>query len=472
MEEDEDFQSDENIETILDVDSFEDQDTMLYNNYNNSSEASSQYEFSQYPSDDESLIVIDDDEEGNDDNGSTNSLSDSDENLKVRKKLNASTSIKIPARKIITADEIYDDTEIEIFDQQVPIKRCIVPTVVNTSTNANLSTRQVKNNFLNLEQIAIPKKNPFVSKLSPAVNSSHNKKSSISIIPSASLMKPTNTISRLQPNLSFSELNYKKSFSKPNITPKNESKSQVYVLPHNGMKYMLKNENSRELKSQSLKLYPSMSAIVKANNTPTELPKQKKNMFLSTSKVLPSGDKMSKFVARVQKLPDGKYKMIPTKGKVPSGLEKFFKRNSHFVKQKMTSNSTSNEHTFSNVIHVVKPSMSPYQMTKHNEIRNFNQNRQVLSGKSSQVDISKPINFGNMNKNKLIPHTATSKDAIENHRNIIAGNGEIILKTNRDKSTSSEFIQVSNSNFLGQSDNQSLNNTKYGKFTLLANYYC
>lgn len=464
MEEDEDFQSDENVETILDVDSFEDQDTMLYNNFNNSNETNSQYEFSQYSLDDESLLVIDDDADIDniDDGNSSSSLSDSDEHFKVRRKLNASTSIKIPARKMITTDEVDDDTEIEIFDQQVPIKRCTVPTVVNTSTNSNLTTRPAKNDFLNLEQIAIPKKMSYVSKLCPLVNPSQNRKpKSVSVISSTSLIKPTNTISRLQPNSSFSEISYKQNFSKPNITSINESKSEVYVLPHNGVKYVVKHDNSRGLKSQPFKLCP-ISSIVKTNNTVAESSKQKKKIILSSAKVLPNSDtnRISKFVARMQKLPDGKYKMIPAEGKVPIGLEKLFKRNSHFVKQK--TGSTPNEHSFSNFIHVVKPSMSPYQMTKHNENRNFNQNRLVLSGKSSQADISKSINFSNVNKNnKLIPHTATSKDAVENNRNI-AGNSGTILKTNKDTRTSSGFIQVSsNLKSLVHSNNQ-LINTEYG----------
>lgn len=476
MEEDEDFQSDENVETILDADSFEDQDTMLYNNPN---EANSQYEFSQYSLDDDSLIIIDDEDEDDEDvdvnidDNSSNSLSDSDENFKVRRKLNASTSLKIPARKMITTDEVDDDTEIEIFDQQVPIKRCAVPTIVNSSTDSNLSLRPVKNDFLNLEQIAIPKKMPYVSKLSPSVNPSQNKKPrSISVTSSTSLVKPTNTISRLQPTSSFSEIGYKKIFSKPNITPINESKSELYVLPHNSVKYVVKNNNSRELKSHPLKLCPSISSIVKTNNSVAESSKQKKKIILSSAKVLPSGDtnRIPKFVARMQKLPDGKYKMIPAEGKIPIGFEKLFKRNSHFIKQKM--DSTPNEHSLSNFIHVVKPSMSPYQMTKHNETRNFNHNRQVLSGKSVQVDVSKTIDFGNVSKNnKLIPHTATSKDALENHRNF-AGNGDLILKTNKDLSTSSGFIQVSsNSKSLVQSSNQPLSNTKYGWFILLTFFF-
>lgn len=454
MEENNVFQCDENIETIMDVDSYEDHDALLYNGYDNMSETSSQYDLSQYSLDDESLMIVEDDE-------NSSSSNSSNEGLEIRKRLNESTSIKIPEQ-----NKTKDNDEFEISDQQVPITK-IGSTVINSSKNVNLSTQQNKTNTLNLEKIAIPKIDSSNVKVNPPIITNQVKKRpSISVVSTTSLMKPTSIV-KLQPKSSITEIGYNKSFSKP----KTSNESEVYVVPNNSMNFMIKRGES---KNKSLNSNSSLSSNVKTLNSVTKSVEQSKNIIVTTSSITQSGNanKISKFVARMQKLPDGKYKMVPAQGKVPVGLENLFKRNSHFVKQKMESNSMANEHKIDDFIQIESSSMNSRQLINSNKIKYLQKNPQVLSSKSTWNKMSKSIDFDDLNRDKnRIPHTITSKDTTENHTNIIIENGEVKVKTNGKKEMvcpSSGFIKMPpKSESLIQSDGQLLGVNRYSNYKLL-----
>lgn len=436
------FQSDENIETIMEVDSIEDQDTLLYNSNDDMRETSSQYDFSQYSLDDESLMIVEEDEDG--------SFSD---NSGYKKEKSESFLSKISEQKNTVSDKIEHTPEVMISDKQVPIKKIVSAVVINKSKTSNLPMRP-KNDSLNLERIAIPKSDISNVKLNPIISSQIKKTPSITIVSSSSV-KPAITKTRFQPKSSVTNISCNKSFSRPKpkfkIISSNKPKSGIYVLPQNGINYMIR---TGEPKNQSLK---SNSATV------TESAEQKQKTIV-TSKVPQRADniKMNSFVARMQKLPSGKYKVIPAEGKVPVDLENVFKRNSHFVKQKMVGSPTISENKINDNFFIGKP-MNSHQFTNTKETKQFNQNRLLSSGKS--------WNFGHVSKDKrFIPHTITSKDMIENRKNLLIEKREIKLNSKNHEIKSSEFIQrLQRSESLNQSDGQSLNINKYGKYKIISN---
>lgn len=446
MEENNGIQRDENVETIIDVDSYD--DTLLYDGYDNMSETSSQLDFTQYSVDDESLMIVEEDDNSDNNN----------EIIEVRKRLNESTSNRIPEQSKM---EDNNGFEIEISDQRVPIKKKISTIEINPSKNINLSIKQNKTDSLNLERIAIPKLSMSNVRLnsSPVISTQVNKRPSISVVSTSSLIKPTTTTAKFYPKSSMTEVGYNKSFSKPVST----NESEIYVVPHNGlMKYMIRKVGSKtKLGSPN----SSSSSTVKTQDTVIESVEQNRNINFTKPNVAQSGNtkKISKFVARMQKLPDGKYKMVPAQGKVPIGLEGLFKHNSHYIKQNIASSSTENNQKTSDFIHIESSSVNSRQLANSNETIYFQQSRQVLPSKSTW---HKSIDIGNGNRDKkCIPHTITSKDAIENHTNVIQnGNAKIINNGNQDVvCTSTGFIQMpSKSESLIPLDGQSLNTNKYG----------
>lgn len=436
MEENNICQSDENIETIMDVDSPEDHDTMFYKDYDDINETNSQYEFSRYSLNDESLVIVEDND------SSSNDIDNEDMEIKVRNKLYTSTSVGIINQHNTVNDKIEYNAD-EISDQQVPIKTCGM-----TSITVNSQINEGKKDYLNLEKIAIPKTNISNVKLnSPVLSNSIKKLPSISIASTNSVIKPITKVSMLHPKLNTTDINRHKSFSKP--------KQEIYVIPPGNMNYMIRRRDS--------------------NNESIE---QNKNVIISTSKTVHSNEtkKVSKFVARMQKLPDGKYKMVPTEGKVPLGLENLFKRNSHFIKHKMAQSTFFNQDIVgNNFINVDSLSVNSHQLANTKKTSSFQHNRQVSSGNLFK-NISKTIDFGNRSKDaKFVPHTATSKDATENHKNFIIENGEIKIMANGkpDICTSpSGFIQlVPKSETMIKSDNQSLSVTRFGWYKLLTHFY-
>ncbi|VVC36175.1 Hypothetical protein CINCED_3A008865 [Cinara cedri] len=449
MEESDICQSDENIETIMDVDSPEDHNILLHKDYDDINETNSQYELSDYSINDESLVIVEDDD------SSSNDMNSEDVEITVENKSNRSTIVGILKKHVNDKIKNISD-EIEISDQHVPIKPCGI-----TSLAANKQINEKKKDYLNLEKIIIPKKNMSNVKLSsPVISNTIKKLPSISIASTNSVLKSTTKTAMLHPKLNTTEVNCHKSFSKP--------KQEILVIPPSNMNYIIRKRKSN---SDSFK---SNSSMIKTFDMSPESVEQNTNLIISTPKTLQNNEakKLSKFVARMHKLPDGKYRMVPTEGKVPIGLESLFKRNSHFIKHKMAQSSFLNKDIINKgFISVGKQSVNSQQLSNTKKTSNVQQNRQVSSGNLFK-NISKTIDFSNGRKDKkFIPHTVTSKDLLENHKNFIIENGEIKIKTNGKPadmcaSSPSGFIQLKpKSESLIQSDNQSHSISRYGKAT-------
>lgn len=418
-------QTGKNIETIIDVDSFED-NTVLYNSYDEISDTSSHYDLSQHQLDDESIITIDEDE-----NSSLSEISNSGSgSIEIGSKQNQSNLNEIPEQRTTV------DNSIKEINQQMSIKQKFVPSgLINTSTDRNLLTRLNKNDLLNLEKIAIPKKNMYNGKYS-VLSSKIKKLPSISVIsPSNIKKKPFPIITKLQPIPNISEVIYNTNYYKQKqlkTISSNESKLGTCIIPDNGVNYTVK-KTKRLSEGNSLN-YNSSTSQRKRMYTTAETSRKGEKLIAPLSKNKQKRPKkISKFIAQIQELPDGKYKMIPTQGKVPIGLRNVFKRNSHFIKQKI--------------------SKIPDQSLSTNHVQ---QETQVPSKESYKL-----IDFGNSNIIS-VSHTDTRHNKIENYNNLI-DNEEI--KTNNSynerRYISSNLILSPKSKSL-QSDDQQFNITEYG----------
>lgn len=424
------IQTGKNIETIIDVDSFEDHNTVLYNSYDEISDTNSHYDLSQYQLDDESIIIIDEDE-----NSSLSEISNSGSgSIEIGSKQNQSNLNEISEQRTIV------DHSIKEINQQMSIKQKFVPSgLINTTTDRNLLTRLNKNDLLNLEKIAIPKKNIYNDKysvLSPKIK----KLPLISVMsPSTLNKKPFPIVTKLQPIPNISEVMYNTNYYKQKqlkTISSNESKLGTCIIPHNGVNYTVK-KTKRASEGNSLN-YNSSKSLKKRMYTTPEISQKREKLSAPISKNKQNRPKkMSKFIAQIQELADGKYKMIPAQGKVPIGLRNVFKRNSYFIKQKISTNS------------------DQFLNTKH-----VHQETQVSSSESYKL-----IDFGNSNRSS-VSHSDTSHNKIKNYNNFI-NNGEI--KTNNSynerKYVSCNLMPSPKSKSL-QSDDQPFSITEYGSYSL------
>lgn len=425
-------QTGKNIETIIDVDSFEDHNTVLYMSYDEISDTSSHYDLSQYQLDDESIITIDEDE-----NSSLSEISNSGSgSIEIGSKQNQSNLNEISEQRTTV------DSSIKEINQQMSIKQKFVPSgLINTSTDRNLLTRLNKNDLLNLEKIAIPQKNMYNGKHS-VLSCKIKKSPSISVISPTTIKKKLfPIITKLQPIPNISEVIYNTNYYKQKqlkTISSNEPNLGTCIIPHNSVNYYKVKKTKRVSEGNSLN-YNSSTSLGNGMYTTAETSQKKKKLIapLSKNKQNSSLKKKSKFIAQIQELPGGKYKMIPAQGKVPIGLRNVFKRNSHFIKQKISTNS------------------DQYLNTKH-----VQQETQLPSRKSYKL-----IDFGNSNKSS-VSHTDTSHNKIENYNNFI-DNGEIKTNSsyNKRRYISSNLILSPKSKSL-QSDDQQLSITEYGWYTL------
>lgn len=447
-------ESDENIETIMDVDSSEDCDTLLCSGYDDTGETNLQCNLPQYTSHNESLMVIEDDD----------SLSDisCSGNIDVRDELNKETSIEIPEQEIIVSDDLDDsDSDIEIFEPLVQLKKNIVS---GATKNTNLFTRQKENNSLNVKKVF--KHNASLVKFNPSVKSNQFK-----IASTATVHRPKTTTTHLQPESSANtEIGLNKSFSRPKqqlkITSSNEKKSEVYLVPHNGINYMI----SKGIPSRSplLKSNSSSSTTLKAPSTVIRPTEQKNQCMVMSSKDALRGGNKEEFIPQMQPLPEGKYKMVPDKGQVPINLEKVCKQNSNFTKQNFSTHLTPNENKVSDIFHIG----NSYQLANIKKTRQFqHKTLDVPSVKSSWSKMSKIVELGNASRNKKFPtHTVTSKDPIEKNSKNFVQNCEVKINKNchQKMSSSPRFIQLSsNSKSLKKSDSLPLSHTRYGWYKIL-----
>lgn len=441
-------QSDENVETIMEVDSFVDDDDdvgeyeVLCNNYVSMSEASS-HNISTYSLDDDTIMINEEDVASSSNDISSNIF-------QVEKKINEPTSIEKSDEKSPVKNKIEENSEVKITNQQIPIKRKTIPSIIASASNSY---------SLNLKNNTVKKTDGVKLNVPLLVSSQIHKTSPISNVTTTSVFKPTAT-TMLQPKSNISQMNYHESFSKKqkglNISPI-ESKSNAYVNPHNSLNYIVQEVEEGEL-SKSL-------------DTVTESINQKKTLVMTTSKLAPSDFiKESKFVAQMQKLPDGKFKVLPSQGKVPPDLENVFRRNPQFVKQKAIQNFITNElklYLVPTRKSLVKSNQ--IQITSTNEMGNIQQ-RNMSKENFSQDKKSKASEsvFINWEK-KLIPYTSMSKNATVSHINTVAEKSHFNSKSKSKEESciSSGFIQrSSNIESLIQPDGP-LSITRYGWYKLL-----
>lgn len=340
MEENSDFQSDESIDSFIDLDddSLENDNTLLNNSCDNMSATSSPLTLSQFSFHDElQMLVIDDDDDDdrhrNDDDDDRGSfLSDissisSSGSTEIKKTQNE--SISMLEQKIMENYNNDDDYEIEISDQQVPTK--------------NIENFKSSLIFDKIE------KTPFFS---------------------TSSVKPTSV--ELNYESSTDDMDYNESFLNSKIESSNDSNIQtsknVYMISHNNVDYVV---DTSDLDNKSLpKLFSSESDEPTIQSIPP------------TSKVTQNvrRKRVSKSIPQMQKLPNGKYKMVSFRESVLSA---------------------NNNETFQNRKSILNS----------HQLKHFQQNKQVSPRKFSQ---DKSTNSDNVNK-KNNSHTATSKAFIKNH---------------------------------------------------------
>lgn len=418
------LQSDDSIETISDDDSSDERYRLLYNSYDDISEANSQNELPQYSLNDESLMIVEEED----------SLSNfySCEDVELSNEPSC-TEITKQTKSICRTFE--NSSETEILHQQFPIKKHIASDVViDTSKNLNSFTIHHKNDSLNLEKIAIPK-SAFVS-----------------IVPNtATIPKPTTNIERLQPKLNNAKVGYTTSYSKSKqeleykVTSSNKSNSEVYMIPHNGVNYMIK---KGEGNSRSSKSNYSTSSIVKTIDS--KLVEQKKNSTIKPKVIQSGGTKISGFLPGIQKYSEGTLKMISSQEKASVSLKNVFKKNSHF-QQIVTASPME-----------IEPKINDFSSEKSlTSSQKYAKTKKTIYVENNK-QISNSDKFNNMsNYKKFIPHTITSKDVLENQKNIIIENCETKIKksSNQDKFNSSRILQLTPRS---KSSSQSLNTTRYG----------
>lgn len=432
------YKSDEDIDTVIDVDSFENHDKLLYSNYDTISDSSSHYDLSL---DNDSPITIEED-----DDEILLSEASSCESIEIKKKSNKLCNLnKSTEQRKRASNSFVGVEEVELFDQQVPIKKKCVPAVlISTSKQENVSVRQGKNNLLNLEKIAIPKTKLSNVKLNPSIFSSQIKKKSISFVPTATIVKSTIPITKLQSGSNATAIgcnigNVKSSFC--------ESKSNSYIVPHNGVNYLIKKTKEESKHNLSNK---STSSTVKSIDTAAKLVRQKEKIIISpktTQNVQQKNN--SEFVARVEKLPGGKFKMVPAQGKVPIGLQNIFRRNAQFIKQKVPTGSRAG---INNDV-IVQKSSENIHLTSNPH--SGQQKRQILPKKFS-------ISMNREKKRAFQPITIR-RNTIKYHYNHIDDDTIQMQLENRESHVLTNFIHHSSkSDSLTQLDDQSLVINNFG----------
>lgn len=208
------FQTGENIETIMEIDSVDDYDCIT-------SDTITQNYVSQYSLDGESLMVVEEVEEY--DAGSSSDFDYVKHNLS-----NKNISIGILEHENTVSGII------ELSDQQVTIKKSIM------SKNEYLSLRDDDNDSLNLENIAISKTDtPCIILNSPIISSQIEKTMSMSMAPTTSAVKPTTATAWFHSNSNITKINTL--FSSPKqdliVTSSNESNSGIFMIPHDCINY-------------------------------------------------------------------------------------------------------------------------------------------------------------------------------------------------------------------------------------------
>ncbi|XP_050533446.1 uncharacterized protein LOC126901179 isoform X2 [Daktulosphaira vitifoliae] len=425
--------SDENIETIMEVNYANNKD-LLYSNYDSISETSSQYDNYQYSVDDESLMIVEEDE--NSTISSNSGELEIDENL-IKSKINISKHSMVK----------NSDENIIVHPPNIQVninEKTLSSVVFDSSKCSNISTKN--NSFIDLEKISMPKKTDITNikyNIKPSLANQIKKTKSISFISSSVLKPSTTTTARIIKPKPVELENTQSKFLTKSINDlkkavSNDKKSEVYMVPHDGINYMVRKVNINKDQQTN----PNIKSTTLNSNLEN---------FVETSnlkkKLLMSSKSPNKFVAQMQKLPDGKFKVVRAQGKVPVALENLFKRNSDFIKQKIASNSASNLCKVSNYIKMKKTLVNQTDIQRITKSKLYQNQLQVKNiGKIKDPDymsLDKEENSYTINKNcSLLKEEKTNINAKNNHTSI------------NEEDCSSGFIKIS-PNSLIQSDEKS-----------------
>ncbi|XP_050435903.1 uncharacterized protein LOC126842792 [Adelges cooleyi] len=372
-------ESDENVETIMEVDEFDDNEDTYYENM---SECSLQSENYQYAVDEESMVIVEEDDISS--HSSSNSeLLEIEDRPSVSSVKNSSDFNPI----------MCDSTAVNFNSSGMHIVTKKIMPYTSVSDIPTCSTMSYdKSGSLDLEKIAVPKKTD-VSNIKfnsrSTSSSKFNNTPLISFVSAPCVPKSTTMPRLLKPKLEL-ESNSNKYFTKTTQELKkissNDSKTEMYVVPHNGVNYMIRKVEKNKLGqtiSPSIKTsFSTLKNVNKSLQSTVNATNQKRKLIINTSN---SQIDKKKFVARMEKLPDGKYKMVPAQGNIPGNLENLFKRNSNFVKQKIAQSTAASELKVGGFVQMNQTTMNSMNLKPDTNIRPYRKHQQ--SG-TSWVNVS------------------------------------------------------------------------------------
>lgn len=267
-----------------------------------------------------------------------------------------------------SSGQTHEKKLIETSDQSIN-KNITAPPVFKPLINASIPITPTKSDVLNYKNITIPK----------SAISNVNAKNQLKInLPGVS----TSSLVVIQPKVNNTENKLSEPTQKVNIVSSSESKPGIVYIKKDGMNYVIKKiskdgfNNESSLKSNSI-----MTSIRKPVNS------------VETSKVFKGYDvkKSTKLVNMIDKLPTNTFKVVPGTHELPEYLKTLIKND---LVQKVSLNS--NQQRVDNMMIKSDNPAVKYNNTKRLEI---------IPTLSKIHPVKKDI--------KLIPHTVTSKDLIE-----------------------------------------------------------
>lgn len=239
--------------------------------------------------------------------------------LKVVKKQVKSNSIEILKETQITNDKTENKPRIQTVTLSSLEKNPYVPTIVVSKFNNPSAFITNQNESLNSKAIPISKTPNFNVKTNHFVVPNKITKKPITII-------SPSTIFRLPPKINTVGANTVKPKQKVKIiSSSNSSTSELYIVPHNGMNYIVKKFQNNKPENNLSEKYSSVASpsIIKSiNNSDKLLEKDKK---IIVKKNIPQGFGKRKIpnTTQVEKLPDGSFRMVQNKNNAAHSPIKF-----------------------------------------------------------------------------------------------------------------------------------------------------
>lgn len=384
-------------------------------------------------------------------------------------KINKPTSTIVLEQKKTVSLKILDNIKVEKSTQQIPINKLIKAPLFLKTLNKNQNNVCLRPNTysLNIEKIAVPQKVISNVKILPSVMTGQIKKpSTFSIIPSNTRINPTNTIiKRLQSKLNPVNITNNKCIStlKPGfkIISPNDLKSKLVINPQKNGKYVLTNiENG---KVTNLPTCISKSPLLKPLNS--IIPVTVAEKFNAIEEKPKIKDIKSKFVVNFKEFQNQRYKALRKNKK--KKFKHLFASNTNFqLIQQRSTNSFIRKQKRKFKPHTDPSSSKEMKIGVSITDSKHNQQEKVLSSLNKNTNLT---DFGDISGlKKHIPHTITSKDVINNHRNVVILNNNInktILNTNikQEFCPTPGFFQLSSKpESLIKTYGQPLAITKYG----------